>query len=159
MNDNKIFSEEFNKELIKIGILVIIFLIKNKTSNTEIDWINSIKDSLLIISTSLIYFFLINIFNIVRKPIKILVDLKNFNDNENSTCIYGYGMNREDVKTIVLHVEIIKSKSIWNKLALKWLKNRDVCVYIHSLPKNQSLVCQPLSITEDIEIVEEGFLV
>lgn len=161
MKEEKFFTEELIKELIKLLLIIIIHIWISSTSPAKqnLHLIGLIKDNILIIITSLIYFFVLFLFNRIKRPIRISVSLKNFCDPSRHTALYRTGLNREDTKTVVVHIEIKETNSVWNSLALKMLKNKNIYVQIESLPKNQSLICQPLQITKDIKVLGDGFLI
>lgn len=162
MKKPKIFSEEVIKEFIKLGIFIFIFSINKSSTSTpgqEMDFTNIMEDSGIIIITSIIYFMMFWILNIIKKPIKIIVDLKNLANNKNVTTLCRSGVSREDISTITININILETRSVWNKVALRILKNFKICLCIHSLPQNESLVCQPNPVARDIENADDGFII
>lgn len=158
---NNPFSEEITKEAIKILIIISIFFIKSKTSSSDanLNLLDLIQDNFIIIITSFIYFTMFYVFKIFKRPVMITIELTNFATGNNSTPLYHYGIEREDISTIVLKVKVKKTNSIWNNIALRLLKNKDIDIHVCSLPENESLICQPTSFTKDTAIDKDGFTI
>lgn len=158
--NNRLFTDEFFKELSKLIILNVIFWIAGDAFVGNVDR-TLIKAKFLTFSisfmTSVIYFFLFNVWRIFHRPINIEVDLRNSKTRKRESDLY-YGRNFS-TNRISMAVNIRVSNSFWNKLALWFIKHKNIEIVICTEPRGNSLICQAESNTKEIRKLKGGFAV
>lgn len=167
----KLFTEEILKALLQLFIFAAIYIIFYKYEGAKIinlcfiknEYLKEkVKDSFLVVVTCVMYFCalqaVINIGKFVTKPIKLNISIINAIDGDNCTKVYHFEETRSDMQyEVKITLEVIKTNSLWNKVAIKALKNKEVEIFICVEPRNGGICCQPECITEEFKLYNKDF--
>lgn len=169
----KFFTEELLKALIQLFMFTVVYIIFYKYEGAKIVNLSiikneylrdKVKDNFLVIATCVMYFCAfqaaINISKFVTKPIKLNISLVNAIDGDNCTKIFHFEQTRSDMQyEVKIILEVIKTNSLWNNIAIKVLKNKDVEILICVEPRNGGICCQPVCITEEFKLYNKDFAI
>lgn len=158
MNEYVKIRDEMVKEFLRVFLLNIIYFFSGDMILSRIDKTLLINRG-LIFSVSLIvssiYLICIFIIRFLTKPINISIELKNKRLENNYNTIVEFKDSK--LNLVAIHVHIHKTKSIWNLIGLKLLKNKKITLEIGTEPHHKSLVCQPISIVDgEVDILNNG---
>lgn len=89
------------------------------------------------------------------RPIVIDICMTNYNNGKLSSEIYHSEVNRNNKSgKIKLIVKVMKSQSLWNKIAIKLLKNKKIQL-VCAIKPDKGLICQPESIVSNEKYSED----
>ena len=168
---NKLLTEDLKKAALQICIFIIIYIIFYKTElikDINLGFIKNefikdkIKENMIILVTGVLYYLIIqvilNIIRFVTNPVVLNIKLIDSLDGDNCTKLYHFPNRDTDMQYSVKAIlEINKTNSAWNELAIRVLKNKNIEVLISVEPRNGNICCQPECITGEYSINETDF--
>lgn len=154
MRDSGASSEDLIKECLKLFILLFISIITRKVFSATVDYSEAIIDSVIIIISALLYLIIFSGYKLIQKPVKVMLELSNSINHENETILHHL-LNNENRGSINLYITIEKRESIWNTLAMKFLKHSIMSIQIYASPTNKSIICQSCRQLEEIFRLED----
>ncbi|GEM_PF-6995998 len=153
----KIFDEDMIKEIIKTALIYFIYILYEGGLFLEDDLINQVKENTVLLLTSVTYLIIVLITKLFVRPINIEVNLINSSTEENNTKLYSQGVEREDTKTIITKLTMSRTGSLWNKVALKFIKTKKLSIEFCVGPEKEKLILQPIICDNNIRITQYGF--
>lgn len=169
---NSLFTDELLKASLQLIVFLVIFIIffnlgLDKKVNlqfiTNEYFREKIKDNIILIITGVLYFLVLNIISNVAKfitnPINLHISFEDLHDRDDHTTLYHFDDRENDFQSgVKVTLEIYKSNSFWNFVALRALENKNIEILISVYPRDGSgISCLPDSISDDYKIHKSDF--
>lgn len=122
-----------------------------------------IKDNIIVIITGVLYFLsfkiIKNVVKFITNPVNLNISFEDLHDKDDHTTLYHFDDKESDFQSgVKITLEIQKSNSFWNFMALKFLKNKTIEILISVDPRDGSgICCLPDSITNDYKLYKSDF--
>lgn len=146
---------KIDKKLISEVVRLFIIMIAYNFVNDEkiIDYLIMF---IAVIGTSIVC----NFSYVFYRPVKIESTMKNAVTSKGSVDLIDTDRKiNERASTVILNVKIIKSQGVWNWIAYRLLKNKDIFLNINSelLGENEYFIYQPAVLMGD-EIIQSNYM-
>lgn len=130
MNQKTLLQQLFI-ETVKFAVVSILFILNPALTSI----VGAISSSFITLIAYVIYLFVTFIKNIC-KPLKIIVELRNYVTGTNETSVFAHSTNSEPERTVKLRVYIKKTKSIFSWISILLIRNKLCFLDINTVPRN-----------------------
>ncbi len=131
------FDKKVCSEVIRLGIIMIVYSFVNNTK---------VSDYLIMLIGVIATAIISNFSYIFYRPVKIEIIMKNAITGKNQVDLIDTDRKiNERSSTVVLNVKILKSNGLWNSIAYKIIKNKELYLILNSelLGGNKYFIYQP----------------
>jgi len=157
--EESVISEIF-MELFRLAILIVFLNLTGKFFDnviTDVDKTGMILCNVIAIVTSVFMIIFTLFIKVVSRPIYIKVKLTNKASKEEVTQFTHNETRRQDTRTIVINVDVIRTNSLWKKLAICFLRKKVINLEIYTSQNEKNFICYPCCQSKDYSIKQRGF--